>query len=40
MKQHYTKLALLVLLILSMTIPSNLFGGVDEEEMKEKLEKA
>jgi len=37
MNKSYTKLALLLLLVLSMTLPSSLLGGVDETEMQEKL---
>jgi len=37
MKSMYTKLALMLLLIFSMTMPKDILAGVDEEEMKEKL---
>ncbi|PKL79444.1 MAG: hypothetical protein CVV25_07780, partial [Ignavibacteriae bacterium HGW-Ignavibacteriae-4] len=37
MKNVYTKLALVLFLVLAMTVPKDLKAGVDEEEMKEKL---
>jgi len=37
MKSMFTKLALVLFLIFSMTLPEDLKAGVDEEEMKEKL---
>lgn len=37
MKQLYTRLALIVLLLVSFSIPKETFGAVDEEEIKEKL---
>lgn len=36
-KTNFTKLALLVLLLVSMTLPKDLYGGVDVDEMKAKL---
>ncbi|MFN3196043.1 MAG: hypothetical protein ACE364_08855 [Chlorobiota bacterium] len=37
MKQSFTKLAFMLLLALTMALPSTLFSGVDEAEMTEKL---
>src|SRR6056297_2299271 len=37
MNKSFTKLALMLLLVLSMTLPSSLLSGVDEGEMVEKL---
>ena len=37
MKTAYTKLALVLFLLLSFSIPNDLKAGVDEEEIKEKL---
>ncbi len=37
MNNSFTKFALMLLLVLSMTIPQSLWSGVDEEEMKDKL---
>ena len=37
MKAAYTRLALMLFLVLAMTVPKDLKAGVDEEEMKEKL---
>lgn len=37
MKQLYTRLALIVLLLVSFSIPKETFGAVDETEIKEKL---